>query len=355
MLDKLQAIILAGGLSERFQTGNSKLLEKICGTEMILYPIHLLQTLQIPTSIVLGFQSDKIKNVILSSKINVNFIEKGMPLGTGHAVQISQPLWSHDNILMMNADIPLLTPDVINKLYRKHIKHDADISFATAHLDIPETDHCRVVIQNEQIRVVEKDMNSDIDASTHCCVSAGIYIAKRSFLEKYINKLTLNPVSGELYLPELVQIASDNNCKVITTQIPFDVIRSIETLADLWAIEHIKRSHLIQHMMNNGVRFANTLNIQIDNSISVAPGCYIGSGVLLLGSTTIKQGASIGAYSQLENCTIQENVVIPPFTYISNTTITRTMTLEPFTKYTQKDLPQNTVIVATRIKEEQLQ
>ncbi len=37
MPKKLQAIVLAAGKSTRFKTGRTKLLEKICGQEMVLY------------------------------------------------------------------------------------------------------------------------------------------------------------------------------------------------------------------------------------------------------------------------------------------------------------------------------
>ena len=60
MLTKTQAILLAGGKSQRFQTGRTKLVEKICGKAMILYPVELLKKLQIPTTIVIGFQQDAV-------------------------------------------------------------------------------------------------------------------------------------------------------------------------------------------------------------------------------------------------------------------------------------------------------
>ena len=40
--NKVQAIVLAAGKSTRFNTGRTKLLEKICGQEMILYTTRLL-------------------------------------------------------------------------------------------------------------------------------------------------------------------------------------------------------------------------------------------------------------------------------------------------------------------------
>lgn len=331
MLDNVQAIVLAGGISERFHTGKTKLLEKICGTEMILYPINLLKSLHIPTTLVVGYQHERIKQIVQSKHPHITFALQQDPLGTGHAIQITHHIWSQDHILIMNGDIPLVTPDIINKLYRKHTKSDADISFVTAHVEADNHQYSRVVIDNQKIKIMDES-NPEIDTS-HCCISAGIYLAKRSFLEKHITQLTKDDTTGEYYLPELVQIASEHQCKIVTTQVAFDIVRSVETLADLWAIEHISRSKLLQHWMNHGVRFANTLNVVVDETVHIEPGCFIGAGAILTGSTFIQKGCTIGAYSQIDNSIIEDGTSIPSHIMISNAFITRQTSLQPFTQH----------------------
>ncbi|MCX5924380.1 MAG: NTP transferase domain-containing protein [Candidatus Dependentiae bacterium] len=331
MLENLQAIILAGGISERFQTGKTKLIEKICGTEMILYPVNLLKSLYIPTTIVVGFQHDRIQKIVQDHHDKVTFVLQQEPLGTGHATQLTKNIWSQDHILLMNADIPLVTPDIINKLYRQHIKADADISFVTAHsMGLDTTKYSRVSFDNDKIQVTEGPDNTQSDDSDQCCISAGIYIAKRSFLNQHIDKLSKNETTGEIYLPELIKIASDHLCKIITTAVSFDIVRSVDTLADLWAVEHIKRSQLMLHWMDHGVRFANTLNILIDETVHIEPGCYIGSGALLLGKTTIKSGSTIGAYTHIQDSIIEEQCLIPSHMIITKSTITKETILQSF-------------------------
>jgi bifunctional UDP-N-acetylglucosamine pyrophosphorylase/glucosamine-1-phosphate N-acetyltransferase len=331
MLENIQAIILAGGISERFHTGKTKLIEKICGTELILYPIRLLKNLEIPTTVVIGYQYELIKNIIQKKDLSCNFILQNEPLGTGHALQITQNIWSRDHVLVMHGDIPLLTADVINKLYRKHTKFDADISFITAHVDNTHNKESRVIINNNKIELSD-ETNTEIDPS-HCCISAGVYLIKRSFLEQNINSLTKDEATGESFLQELVQIASEQQAKIVTQQVGFDLIRSVETLADLWAIEHICRSKILQYWMDHGVRFANTLNIIIEETVKIEPGSFIDTGVILTGSTNIKKGSQIGAYTQIKDSIIEDNTTIPSHMIISNATITKYTTLQSFTEY----------------------
>ena len=331
MLENIQAIILAGGISERFHTGKTKLIEKICGTEMILYPIKLLKNLEIPITLVIGYQYEKIKNIIQKNYPLCNFVLQNEPLGTGHALQITQHIWSQDHILVMHADIPLLTADVINKLYRKHIKSDADISFITAHVDDDSNQSSRVIIKNNSIKL-SQESNDELDSS-HCCISAGIYLIKRSFLEANIHSLTKNETTGEIFIQELVQIASEQQAKIVTQQVSFHIIRSVETLADLWAIEHIRRSNLIQYWMDHGVRFANTLNVIIEENVTIEPGSFIDAGVILTGSTIVKKSCSVGAYTQINNSIIEDGSTIPSNMIISNASITKHTALTPFTQY----------------------
>ena len=339
MPENLQAILLAGGKSIRFNTEKTKLTEKICGKEMILYPIDLLQRMNIPTTMVVGFQKEKILDVLTVHNIkNINIAVQEEQLGTGHAVAASKPFWNKDHILIINGDIPLMTSEVIQKLYNKHIKSDADISFATAHsLDEANDSYCRIVINDNKIRVVER-RDEQLDMDAQCCVSVGIYIMKKNFLNAHIDKLTKSNFTQEFYLPELIQIASNENCKIVTTPISFDLARGVNTLAELWVVEHIKRSQLISYWMNHGVRFAISLNVMIDCDVVLEPGVYIGSGAHLLGKTIVKKNANIGAFAYVKNSIIEQDAKIKSHTVIIKSTIGQGEVVQSFTQINYQNI-----------------
>ena len=78
----VQAIILAAGKSSRLKTGKTKLVEKICGREMILYPTKLLHNLNVPTTLVVGFQKELIEETVKKNvSTAVNFVEQKEQLG----------------------------------------------------------------------------------------------------------------------------------------------------------------------------------------------------------------------------------------------------------------------------------
>lgn len=334
----LQSIILAAGSSSRFRTGRTKLLEKICGREMILYPTEVLVKLNIPTYMVVGFQRDAVEEVVKEHFLKkITFIHQEEQNGTGHAISCTKDAWTADNILIMNGDMPLITTDIIDKLYKKHLEKDSTVTFATAHHCDPDGMYGRVIQGNDNIQIIEaQDFEGDVTDT--CCVNAGIYIFKRDFLEKAITKLSIHNNTQEWYLTDLIKIAGQQKEPVTTLSVPFDRIRGVNNFKELWAVEQIKKSEIIQHWMENGVRFSIAHNVHIDWDVIIDSGTFIGSGVQLLKGTRVGKDCNINAFSHItasvvgnrttvkehsiiEHCALEEEVCVGPFAYIHGNSV----------------------------------
>ena len=331
MNNNLQAIILAAGKSTRFNTEKTKLVETICGQAMILFPTKLLQTLNIPTTVVVGYQQEIVKNIINTEhKDTINFVVQEKQEGTGHALACTQSLWQHDHILVMNGDVPLVTPETITALYTQHIHYNAAISFVTAsNPDTTGKSYGRIVKTDTSISIVEaKDFTGDTTAAHD--INAGIYLINKKFLHDYIATLNDNNANNEFYITDLVKIASQNNLVVTTLKVPFNMIRGINTFQELLIAEQIKRSELINHWMNQGVRFLFAHNIHLDSNVTIGQGSFIGNGVHLQGTTTIGKNCNIQDFSYLENVIIEDNVTIYSHCVIKNSYIQSGAEVGPF-------------------------
>lgn len=337
MLNNVEAIILAAGKSSRFKTGKTKLIEKICGQEMILYPATILKKFQVPTTFVLSYQKETIVDLLnkrLGSS-NFNVVDQGQPQGTGHAIMCTKPHWKEDHVLIMNGDTPLIKSHQLRALYDKHIKTNAVMSFITSYNIDPSINHYGRVLENENgIKIVEA---SDIDLYAEefqkqdvQCINAGIYILKREFLEQYIEKLPKNPTTGEFYFTEIVKLASDNGLTVSTINIPFDTVRGVNTLRELWSAEQIKKSELIGDWMEKGVRFGSAQNVHIDINVEIGPGTYIATGVQLLSGTKIGSNCTIEAFSTLNHAILEDYVHIYSHSQIKDTIVKHHAYIGPF-------------------------
>jgi bifunctional UDP-N-acetylglucosamine pyrophosphorylase / glucosamine-1-phosphate N-acetyltransferase len=327
----MQAILLAAGKSTRFKTDTTKLAYKICGQEIIVYPVKLLTSLRIPLTMVVGYQHETIRAIMAQHGCtDITFVEQKDPSGTGHALALTQPQWHADHILVMNGDMPLVDPQLIEELMYQHTNSQATISFVIAHNPDPTLQgYGRVVIKNHAVSIIEA---SDFigDATHACCVNAGIYLIKRPFLESYIDALNTHNKANEFYLTDLIEIASKNQYKVTTVNAPFDSIRGINTLKELWGAEHIKRSELISNFMAEGIHFTTAHNVHIDLTISIGAGSRIESGVRLLGATHIGKNCIIEANSIVNQSVIGDNTIIKSNSVVHGAMVGTCATIGPF-------------------------
>src|SRR3990172_11931718 len=182
MLKEIQAIVLAASKSAHSTSGETKLTEKICGQELILYPISLLQQLDIPTTVVIGIEQETIKRTTLTHYPNTHFIFQGDPKGSAHAVKKTKSMWDKEYILIVNGNMPLITSRLITELYQKHIETSADISFVWTHNGDPSGyDYNRVIEKNNQPFIIPAHSLTHTELQNQCCISTGIYLVNHSF------------------------------------------------------------------------------------------------------------------------------------------------------------------------------
>jgi len=311
----IQSVILAAGEGSRFKTGISKLIYPIGGQAMVVYPIKLMQNLNISTSLIVGFQQNKVKKAVKDAGIiETNFMEQKEQLGTGHALLCSKPVWHAKNILVLNGDGPMLTKKVIEDLCKTHIDSNAAISFIVSHF-VGEGRYGRIVDTNNIVKIVEAK-HFAYKKTDYPHINAGIYLINRAFLEEYLTKVKQNEVTNEFYLTDLVEIASKNNLPVKMVVAPYDTIRGVNTLKELYDAQHIKQTEKIEKLMANGVQFNNPLTVHLDINVTIAPRTYIDTGVQLRGNTTIGKECRIGAYAILENANIKDGTIIEDFAVI---------------------------------------
>jgi bifunctional UDP-N-acetylglucosamine pyrophosphorylase/glucosamine-1-phosphate N-acetyltransferase len=326
-----QAVVLAAGRSTRFKRKESKMLSKICGQPMIIFPLNVLEELEIPTTVVLGYQAEKLRKTIDSFKIkDVTYDLQEDQLGTGHAVVASHKRWVKDNILIMNGDVPLLQPNLIKNLLKTHKQTCAAISFVATHV-LSQKGYGRVIESNGKVRICE-DKDCPEKYREIKKINAGIYLVKRSFLSKYIKKLKNDNKAREIYLTDLVGIASENNLKVNVVLAPFDEVRGVNTLQELWAVEQVSRSTLIKHWMDRGVRFELAQSIHIDLEVEIGADSFVGTGAHIIGNTKIGEGCVISAFSIIENSTIGDGTVIYSHSVIQDSVVEKEVSIGPFAR-----------------------
>lgn len=265
---------------------------------------------------------------------------------TGHALLNTRNTWNQESILIIDGNLPLVTPDVIIALYAKYQEDNATIAFVTAHPNEPTHTYDSVVSNNNQISIVQA-------SSTHladelCCINAGIYLIRRSFLDQI--STIINDTDETLSMGNLINKASQMYTAMSTVAVPFDTVRTVNTMQELWAAEHIKRSELIKYWMNKGVRFTFPNTTHIDLDVTIGSGTLIGSGVHLLRGTRIANNCIVGPFCVIENSTIHTSTTIYAHSVITDASIGAENHIGPFAHIRESSTIDNQVTIGNFVE-----
>ncbi len=344
-----RAVVLAAGKSSRFKTKKSKLLSSICGQEMLLYPLHALEAHQVPMTLILGHQAEEVQAAVATAGIkDVSVVLQTEQLGTGHAVLCSKDTWDADNILILYGDMPLINKELIGQLLEEHAKAHAAVTFCTAYVLDPHG-YGRVLEHDGVFEIVEEKDCTDEQRVINR-INAGVYVMRRDFLEAHITQLGKSSVTGEMYLPELVAIACKEKLGVKAVSVPYDLVRGVNTLQDLWGVEQIKRSEFIKYWMARGIRFELAQSIHIDINVTIGAGSFIGTGVHLLGNTSIGEECFVGAFTIIEDTTIADNTTIHSHSVVQHSTIGSNVHVGPFARLRQNVTVANDVQIGNFVE-----
>ena len=160
------------------------------------------------------------------------------------------------------------------------------------------------------------------------CECGHISLFKRSFSKAAFNLRYQHITAQEFYITDLIAYASKANLPVETISAPFDTIRGINTLQELWAAEHIKRSEIVSMWMNYGVHF--TAPIIVDLDVTIGKGTHIDAGVHITKGSRIGEHCHIEAYTHIEQSVLADNVVVKPHSLIKHSTIESNAQIGPF-------------------------
>lgn len=345
--NNLQAIILAAGKSTRFNTGTSKLLASLCGQAVVVYPARLFHELGVDVTVVTGHQKEDIESTLNAHiKSGIQFVHQAEQRGTGHALLCTKDTWTKEHIIIMNGDMPLVSPEIITKLYAMHIENNAAISFVIAPNNDPSfASYGRIVEDGSSIKIVEAAEFKGQPIPQEYPVNAGIYLITKDFLLNYCNRLEHNNIQNEFYITDLIGIANHAGKNVCTLTASCDDIRGINTLQELVIAEKIKRAQLLNHFMKAGIRFIMPETNVIDLDVTIGRGTIIGAGVHLLGKTKVGSQCIIHPYTILDNATIEDNVTIHPHSVVSQSTIHAHAHIGPYAHlHLESDIAERTYI-----------
>ena len=247
--NNFSAIILAAGEGKRMESEKSKVLHEVAGQTLIERTIATVKDTH-PAQIIVVTNKKNISEMKKMFKNQVLYSLQSQPKGTGDAALIGLK-GVKENIpvvcVMYGDDTAFYKPKTIEKVYAKHLKSNAVVTFVTVKLKNP-TGFGRIVRKNGKVTAIIEEKDATSAQKQISEVNDGVYFFDKDWLFKNIRKLKPSKVTGELYITDMIEEAIRQKKTVETyTLSDSDEWHSVNTPFDLKKAQekHFKNIHIM--------------------------------------------------------------------------------------------------------------
>ena len=332
-MDNWAGVIMAAGEGRRMVSKIPKPLHKVCGKEMVRYPVELLQALGVARILVVVSPATEL---LLREALgtSVDYVVQPAPNGTGDAagwaVDALPPSVSH--ILLIGSDSPLIRSASVFQLVNRHQADQNAMTMLTAP-DMLAEDLGRV-IRDDKDRIVNLVEARDWEGETWTPaeINAGVYCFDRAWLQDRLAEIEPSP-SGEKYLTSLVSLAAHRGEGIgsVASDMPEEIF-GVNDRVQLAQVEAVMRWQITERLLRSGVTIQDPASVFIDADVAIGMDTLVRPNTSLLGKTVIGEGCEVGpnsviqdshigdkcrvTSSMLEEATLEAGVNVGPFSHL---------------------------------------
>lgn len=324
--DGWAAVVLAAGSGTRMRSALPKVLHPVAGVPMVRLVTDTLRVAGFSHIVVVaGSARDQIAEAVGP---DVRIAVQDQPLGTGHAALAARDAVGEcSHVLILNADLPLLSVRTLREMGERHATSGCVLSFLTAYLDDP-TGYGRVIRRNGRVDGIGEERDADAATRGEPEVNGGLYAAEATWLWPALAALTPGP-SGERYLTDLIRAAvRDGGVHPYQVQEAIEV-QQVNTRVELAKAERAMRDRIRRALMESGVTLLDPSATYVDAGVRIAPDTTILPGCHLLGDTRIGGGCRIGPNAVLRDMTVGDGCEIGGST-LEGSTLADGVTVGPY-------------------------
>ncbi len=337
MGDKLiatTAVILAAGQGTRMKSSHPKVLHQILGRPMIAYLTDTLKSRGITDIlVVVGYQAEKVMEALTEE--GVRFTVQEPQQGTGHAVQVAMAAVPQDadTIMVLCGDVPLISGESIAALYRLHQASDAAVTVQT--VELPDGAHYGRVVRDHDGQVKDvvqsKDAQDRPDILAIREINTGAYCFAGAFLRQALEELSPSPVTGEIYLTDMIHLARRHGRRVEAMLDPdWENLLGINSRKELAGATRILKTRINEEHMAFGVTLIDPEDTFIGPLVRIGRDTVIYPNVYLEGRTTIGENCVIEPNVKITDATLADNVYVKMGSVIADSRLATGVQVGPY-------------------------
>ena len=332
-MDNWAGVVMAAGQGARMKSRTPKALHRVCGKELIRYPVDLLRQLGIDNILVVVSPANAgaIKDAFGPG---LEYVVQSQPLGTADALEqaVSHLDAGVERLLVQGADAPLVRLDSLRRLADCHLSQMQQMTILTG-ADVVAHDLGRVLRdEHGRVTAIVEAADWNGQAGVPAEVNGGVYCFDASWLKECLPCVEESP-QGESYLTALAVIGASrgDNIGGVAARDATEML-GINNRLQLAQVESILRQRIREHWMLAGVTMQDPATVYIDAGVTIGQDTVILPNTMLLGATAIGEECEVGpnsvvqdstvgdrcrvTASVLEGSTLEEDVGVGPFSHL---------------------------------------
>jgi bifunctional UDP-N-acetylglucosamine pyrophosphorylase/glucosamine-1-phosphate N-acetyltransferase len=331
----LDVVILAAGKGTRMHSDLPKVLHLIAGKPMlhhVLDTVDELQAANLQKLVVVGHGGEQVKQSIRER--NCQCVEQSQQLGTGHAVQQALPyLRNQAMVLVLYADIPLISADSLKALIASAQASDQALGLMTVEVDNP-TGYGRIIRDSSgQVSAIVEQKDATPEQQMITEINTGIMAVPAQKLMQWLPTLSNNNAQGEYYLTDIIALARDHKTPINVYQAPCaNQVEGVNNRRQQAKLERVYQRQQANQLLDKGVCLADPERFDCRGTLHAGRDVSIDINVIIEGEVTLGDGVSIGPNCHIINSTIGNQTEVKANSVVQGAVVEAHCSIGPFAR-----------------------
>jgi bifunctional UDP-N-acetylglucosamine pyrophosphorylase / glucosamine-1-phosphate N-acetyltransferase len=308
------AIVLAAGEGTRMRSALPKVMHAIAGRSLLAHVLRAVaETKVTAAAVVVGPHQEAVaaeaERVLPAAQCFVQHERRG----TAHAVLAARPALERkpDDILIVYGDTPLIRAETLNEL-RAPLAAGA----AAVVLGFRPTDpagYGRLVVDGDKLIAIREEADaSETEKAIGLC-NGGIMALAGAHALSILDRIGDNNRKREFYLTDAVEIARSMKLDAAVVEAEEDVVRGINTKAQLAEAEAVLQKRLRHAALEASVTMVAPETVFLSADTNFGKDVVIEPYVVFGEKVTVEDGAVIHAFSHLAGALVGKKCSVGPF------------------------------------------
>jgi bifunctional UDP-N-acetylglucosamine pyrophosphorylase/glucosamine-1-phosphate N-acetyltransferase len=326
-MHRLTAVVLAAGEAKRMRSRQPKVLHPLAGRPLIAYALRTARAVADRTVVVVGPNAGDVR---AAAGDGVTFVEQRERLGTGHALGQARAACGDGPVMVLAADMPLLSAETLGRLVGHHRATSAAATVLTAVVERPHG-YGRILRQGGRVKRIVEDRDATDDQKKIAEINTSVYCFEARRLWKALAQVRPDNEQGEYYLTDVIGLLAKAGGRIEAVVAPDPVeALGINDRKQLAAVAALLRSRILDRLMADGVTIVDPASTYIEDTVTLGPDTVVSPQVVLEGATTFGTECVIGSGSHVTASRFGDRVTLKPYCIISDAVVEDGATLGPF-------------------------